>query len=254
MPREFYTIALVNYLNARPFLHGLHHGREEGSFTFDIRLLNPAECARSFMKGEADIALVPAGSLHHMTDYKRVTGFGIAAEDEVRTVCLFSNDEPSAWKEIILDDHSMTSVLLTRLIISNFFNINPVYKTGKVDSVNPGQGQAVLMIGDKVFNRENDFLVRLDLAAEWKKWTKLPFVFAVWVAKPHVPEAVLADLEKMLSFGVNHIEAVIPENTGNTSLLKEYYQKYIRYNLEPDYLQGLEKYLELSRTLVIGQE
>lgn len=253
MPKETYTIALVNYLNAKPFLHGLQHGTD-GPASFDIRLLNPAECARSFMKGDADIALVPAGSLHSISDYKRITNFGIAAEDEVRTVCLFSNDEPSAWKEIILDDHSMTSVLLTRLIVNHYFNINPVYKTNTVDTVNPGHGQAVLMIGDKVFNRENDFLVRLDLAAEWKKWTKLPFVFAVWIAKPHVPEAVLTQLENMLSYGINHIEAVIPENADNTSLIKEYYQKYIRYHLKPPYLQGLEKYLELSRPLVTGQD
>lgn len=248
MHQQKYTIAMVNYLNAKPFLYGLQHSSAD-DMPYDIRLLNPAECAKSFMEGEADIALVPAGSLHQISGYKRITRFGIAADDEVRTVCLFSHDQPADWNEIVLDDHSMTSVLLTRLIVSRVFQINPVYTSSTVETINTGRGQAVLMIGDKVFARENDFPVRVDLAAEWKKWTGLPFVFAVWIARPSVPENYIQQLEKSLAEGVKQIDAVIAENSENPALLREYYHRYIRYQLDPPYLQGLEKYLNLSGQL-----
>jgi predicted solute-binding protein len=56
-------IALVNYINAKPFGYGLER---YVSKDFNITLANPAECASLYDRGEVDIALVPIGALHSL--------------------------------------------------------------------------------------------------------------------------------------------------------------------------------------------
>lgn len=245
MPKQKFSIALVNYLNAKPFLFGLQNYRDE-DIDFDVQLLNPAQCARAFQNDKADIALVPAGSLHQLNPFTRVTRFGIAADDEVRTVCLFSNDPPEQWKEIILDNHSMTSVLLSKILIHEVMGLQPEFIVEDLTSSRIEKGQAALMIGDKVFASENQYSIKIDLASAWKKWTGLPFVFAVWIAKPDVPFQVEGVLEKMFEFGLQHIEQVIQDSHSDPQLLRKYYQKYIQYTLNDDYMKGLNHYLSLA--------
>ena len=51
----------------------------------------------------------------------------------------------------------------------------------------PQEGDAFLLIGDKVFDHEDEFIYSYDLAAEWREATGLPFAFAVWVARKGTP-------------------------------------------------------------------
>ncbi len=239
---------MVNYLNAKPFLYGFK--QVEGiSEIFDISLLNPAQCARAFQYNEADIALVPAGSLLTLQNYKRITSYGIAADDEVRTVCLFSNQPPELWKEVVLDDHSMTSVILAKLIIRDVLHIRPSFVTKKIENHVLAEGQATLMIGDKVFQYEHFFKYKLDLATSWKKWTGLPFVFAVWIAKNDIPDEIIQKLHPVFEYGLAHIDEVIAQSPEDPQLLALYYKKYIRYFLDKDYEKGLDTYLNKAGTL-----
>lgn len=248
MLHKKYTIAMVNYLNAKPFLFGFKNV-EGVSEIFDISLLNPAECAHAFQQNKVDIALVPVGSLLSLQNYKRITSYGIAADDEVRTVCLFSNQPPDQWKEVFLDDHSMTSVILAKLIIRDVLHICPSFVTKKVENHNLQDGQAILMIGDKVFQYENNFEVKLDLAAWWKNWTDLPFVFAVWIAKTEISDEIIQKLNPVFEYGLAHIDEIISQSPENPELLSLYYKKYIRYFLDKDYEKGLETYLVKAATI-----
>jgi len=51
----------VEYLNARPILHGLLHGMGESRLV--VELARPAEVARRLFEDEADAALVPAATI-----------------------------------------------------------------------------------------------------------------------------------------------------------------------------------------------
>ncbi|MFZ1704777.1 MAG: menaquinone biosynthesis protein [Saprospiraceae bacterium] len=248
MLKPSYSIALVNYLNAKPFLYGLHHGGVKPD-NFSINLLNPALCAQSFSKGDADIALVPAGALHILQDYKIITNYGIAADDEVRTVCLFSNIPIEQCNEVLLDDHSMTSVLLAKLLLNEVLLCSPKFSSANIGKSHISDQQAVLMIGDKVFDFESTFTFKYDLASIWKKWIGLPFVFAVWIAKKDLPDHIELQLENLFEYGINHLDEVIAENHSSSEVLKEYYSKYIRYKLDDSYKLGLKKYLQLTANL-----
>lgn len=243
------SIALVNYLNAKPFLYGIENGSKNEN-NFHVHLLNPAECARSFMARESEVALVPVGSLHYIQDYKIITRFGIAADKEVKTVCLLSNTPIEECHHLILDNHSMTSVLLTKLLIKNVFLTSPTYSTASVGNLEVNNGEAVLMIGDKVFEHENLYSYKYDLASVWNQWTGLPFVFAVWIAQNNLSESKENQLEELFAFGINHLDQVIQENQASSDILKEYYSKYIRYQLDENYFKALHQFLDLTKEFV----
>lgn len=237
-------IALVNYLNSKPFLYGLENYPGAGS-RFLVDLFHPSQCAAAFDKGTVDIALVPVGAIPSLRNHKIITPFGIAADEEVRTVCLFSQEPKETWTKVWLDNHSRTSVLLARLLIEEYYQLQVDYAPMDIESVQLGKGEAVLMIGDKVFDHENNFAFKIDLASAWKQWTGLPFVFAAWVAAPEVSEEDELLLSAILDYGIKHIPDVIDTYGPLHPLLPQYYQHYIRYSLDEPYKQGMLNFLKM---------
>lgn len=202
-------ITAVSYLNTIPFVYGLQHA---GNLRADLLLAPPADCARNFIEHKADIALLPAAVVPQLTDATIVTDYCIGAVGAVRTVTLMSNHPLRDIRRVWLDPHSRTSVQLCGYLAKHKWGIAPEwcamsdYK--RVDS--PAEGDAFLLIGDKVFGYEGRFAMTLDLAVEWREATKLPFAFAVWVARRGVSYDVVDDLERALTFGVEHIwEAIV---------------------------------------------
>ena len=49
------------------------------------------------------------------------------------------------------------------------------------------------------------------MAAEWQAATKLPFAFAVWVARKGTPYEVIESLQHALTFGLEHTYEAILE-------------------------------------------
>ena len=244
-----YTIAMVNYYNTLPFLYGL----EEDS-QFNLIMDIPSRCMTYFESDEADIALVPVATLLHKEDYQIITDYCIGCEGKVKTVCLFSNVDIQSVEKIYLDKDSRTSQLLVKVLCEKYWQINPVFVEVDVRNMNAktlGVSEAVLMIGDKVFGKENEFKCSYDLGEEWKKMTGLPFAFAVWVARPEIPKEAILRLNGMISKGVNAIDKVV-EKHRNLDLkfnLDQYFQKYIDYNFKSDKKESLDLFFRLARAL-----
>jgi chorismate dehydratase len=237
------SLALVNYINARPFAYGLDHYSE---VSFEIILANPAECASLFEIGKTDIALVPVGALHDFDDYQIVTDYCIGCDGEVRTVCLFSNENLENCHTVYLDDHSRTSVLLCKLIIEDYFGLKPRYIKAHVEDIHLTSGEAKLMIGDKVFVIEDDFKYKYDLGSLWKEWHNLPFAFAVWIARPSVSLTVISHLNNALKDGLSHIVEL-----GNNDVnLEDYFSKYISYHLTDDKRRAIDLFLTDTKKLL----
>lgn len=239
---------MVNYLNAEPFRVGL---KKYSHLFNDIEIQQdiPSKCALSFEKGDSDIALLPVGALHGIKNYNIATNFGIACDGKVKTVCLFSNQPPENWKTVYLDQHSRTSVLLTRIIMEEYFKISPDYTSSEVESQKVAENEVVLLIGDKVFEMQDNFKYVYDLGEIWKKLTGLPFVFAVWVTTPEISDKTFIEqLQEAFEYGVS----TIPEWTKKEELnavgknLITYYRENIKYRLTDDYFNSMNLFLEKS--------
>lgn len=236
-------IAAVSYLNTIPFIYGIEH---EGNFSADLQLATPADCVEAYLQGDIDIALVPVAVVPTLPQAEIVSGFCIGATGEVRTVVILSDDPIDKVKRIFLDAHSRTSVQLAGYLAKNHWKIAPEWYTLEDYSqlAHAEDGDAFLLIGDKVFEHEGEFEYTYDLAEEWMEATQLPFAFAVWVARKGTPYEVIDGLEEALNFGVEHTyEAILKyRNDGSEVESYEYLTQNIDFLLDGEKRKALQKF------------
>lgn len=202
-------IAAVSYLNTIPFIYGIRH---EGNFRADLLLSPPSECTKNYLEGRADLALLPAAVVPSLKGTEVITGYCIGAVGPVRTVVLLSNNPIAQVRRVFLDPHSQTSVQLAGYLAAHRWAITPEWYAldDYAQLSHPLDGDAFLLIGDKVFDHEGEFRHVYDLAAEWQAATDLPFAFAVWVARKGTSDEIIEALEDALTFGVERTyEAIL---------------------------------------------
>ena len=80
-----------------------------------------------------------------------------------------------------------------------------------------------------------------DLGERWCQWTKLPFVFAMWVARPGVDTAeVSAVLAAARDQGLEHLDEIAAEAAPALGISTDLATSYLRDNLHFT-LDGLER-------------
>lgn len=246
-------ITAVSYLNTIPFVYGLQH---VDNLRADLTLAPPADCARNYIEGRADIALLPAAVVPELKETNIITDYCIGAVGAVRTVVVVSNEPINRIKRIWLDAHSRTSVQLCGYLAKHKWGISPEWlhmaDYSRVD--NPEPGDAFLLIGDKVFGYEGRFTYTYDLAIEWREATKLPFAFAVWVARKGVPYEVCDELQYALTFGVEHTWEAITESKymapDNGLTAYEYLTRNIDFILDDEKHRALKKFWDAGIRIV----
>lgn len=70
---------------------------------------------------------------------------------------------------------------------------------------------AGLVIGDRALVLRNSFSYVYDLSEAWLKCFKLPFVFAVWVARNDIEALWLEKFNRALETGLQHIEESVKD-------------------------------------------
>ncbi len=235
-------IAAVSYLNTIPFIYGIRHA---GNLRAELLLTPPALCAQNFIDGNADIALLPSAVVPELKGAELITDFCIGAYEEVRTVVVVSNTPIEEVRRIWLDAHSRTSVQLTGYLAANRWKIAPLWLDMRDYAVldTPQDGDAFLLIGDKVFDHEDEFIYSYDLAAEWREATGMPFAFAVWVARKGMPYAVTDALEEALTFGVERIyEAILESDYRDRPYAYDYLTQNIDFLFDNEKRKALQKF------------
>lgn len=244
-------IAAVSYANTFPFVYGIENSGLLDNYK--LILLPPAQCAGNFLSGESDIALIPAGALPSLTDYKIITDFCIGAVNEVKTVLLLSNKKIPEIKTIGLDIESATSVRLVKIFARHYWNIKPEWQQMNVREFKKyPETDALVVIGDKAVELSKHFLHKTDLAAEWHRFTGLPFVFAVWVCRNNLHETYINKFSSAIQFGIENISEVVKKYKPLISSgldLESYYRDNIDYRLDEFKKLSLQKFLNFITEL-----
>jgi chorismate dehydratase len=239
---------MVSYLNSKPFDYGIMHGPR--SSAFHLMTATPSMCARLFDENQVDIALVPSGALHDLSgNYDIVSNYGIGCDGEVRTVCIFSNEPLRQCQTLIADNDSRTSILLSALLLQSQFDIFPILVPQDVHHVSLKPGEAVLLIGDKVFEMEDSFSHKYDLGAAWKTFSGLPFAFAVWVARQSVSRPVIEDMNICFEHGMSNLNQIINQESSENLDLYYYLKNNISYHLDDDKKKALALFLDLTKNI-----
>ncbi|MFY7899121.1 MAG: menaquinone biosynthetic enzyme MqnA/MqnD family protein, partial [Chitinophagaceae bacterium] len=174
-----------------------------------------------------------------------LTDFCIGAENEVASVCLFSDVPLNNIETVLLDYQSKTSVNLAKVLFKFFWKKEVVFKAANEDFRNAINGTtAAVVIGDRAFEQRNQSKYVYDLAEAWIEYTNLPFVFAAWVANKPIHADFLDAFNLANAYGIKHLDAVVAENNYQLYNLKKYYSHNISYHLSDAKKQGLELFLE----------
>jgi chorismate dehydratase len=204
----------------------------------------PANIAQLLLDGRIDVGLVPVAIIPHMKESHIITDYCIGCDGPVASVCLFSEVPVEEVEEVLLDYQSKTSVALAKVLLRDYWKVNPQLVNTKSDYRSLIKGTtAGLVIGDRALEQRKVSPFIYDLGEAWKKHTGLPFLFAAWVSNKKLPGDFVAAFNMANKSGVESIEKVVPENPYAVFDLQQYYLKYISYVLDNDKRRGMERFL-----------
>ena len=240
-----FKVSAVSYLNTIPFVHGLR--QSELINTIDLQLDYPSMCADKLINGIVNLALVPVVVIPKLKNSYIISDYCIGANGAVDTVCLYSDVPIDKIESIVLDYQSRTSVALLKILLKEYWKLNPEFKKSAVGFEDNIKGKhAALVIGDRAFslNTKHEFIY--DLSAIWKEMTGLPFVFAAWVANKELPKGFINTFNKALEKGLSNIDkalALEADSYPNCESLEDYLNNKISYTLDAEKQKGLELFL-----------
>ena len=239
------------YLNTRPFepFPGLRVFRA-----------SPSEIGRLAATSELDAGLLSVGDLIRSEARYSPLGdargaFGIACRKKAGSVFLLSRRpaEQLGGRTLEITRETSTSVLLLRLWLEQRLGIErPEYRSGVTR-----EHEAVLLIGDEAL-RERErpdprFPYRFDLAARWRDWTGLPFVFAIWSARRSLTAAKRSGLQDTIAAslerGIERIPEIAAEAAGplgDGSTIARYLRDFT-YRFDEPERRGFATFRQLVR-------
>ncbi|MFH2142958.1 MAG: menaquinone biosynthesis protein [Bacteroidota bacterium] len=239
-----YKISNISYLNTLPFQFGLENFKFSTEFKIQIIKDIPSACAEKLFNNQVDIGIVPVGSILDRNDFVVISQYCIASNDIVKSVILASQVPINDIHSIYLDSHSRTSNILVKVLAGNFWKIEVEFLNPVPDYLNHVNGnKAGVIIGDRALNSASNYKYVYDLAHEWNKYTDLPFVFALWVAKKKPDEKFIKEFNSALKLGINNIKYLC----GDNKFLFEYLTKNIDYILSEDKHKALSIFMKYSK-------
>jgi chorismate dehydratase len=248
MPASRPRVAAVSFLNAKPLLHGLD---EEVDLCLDV----PSRLLSGLESGAYDVALLPVADVPRLLGagggpgggQVLYQGGGIACDGYTLTVRIFSDRPLNKITRLLCDTDSHTSVNLARVILRERYGVEPEFVPHPRGAAPSGP---VLLIGDKVITDPPPFLpVHFDLGWEWKQMTGLPFVFAVWTARPGFDASELVPVlarcrDAGLAANIDLAKQYAPRHGWPIDIAITYFTQYLRYTLGKAYQEAVPLFWE----------
>ena len=241
-------IGIVDYLNSRPLAWSFLAGRRiEG---VEASFLSPARVSERLAAGKLDVGLIPTIELQRIEKLSVIPDLCVAATREVRSVLLLCRVEPRAIRRLALDENSRTSVALVTILLRDLYEIDPETVTVAPNiSTMLDNADAALLIGDPALSVDRTQYRVLDLAAEWRRMTGRPFVFAVWAVRHGVDLGSNIDIFRLsLERGLDNIDQLARDAAQEQSLVeadvREYLSENLSYRLRREELEGLHEFFK----------
>ncbi|MBX3474828.1 MAG: menaquinone biosynthesis protein [Planctomycetes bacterium] len=243
-------VGVVSFLNAMPLWFSLRH--DPG---VEIIPDTPSRLADKMASGGLDLGLLPVVEALRQPGLQLAASLGIGADGLVESVGLFTRKDLPEIASVAVTSASRTSVALCKIILHEA-GARPVYLEAAMTAAELADRteDAVLLIGDACLaaRRQETDRVWVDLAAEWKLLTDLPFVFAVWAGRPGVLSPEMQErLHQTLRDGRSEVfdlvrQAAMDTGWGEAELAR-YLTEVIQHELTPQHHKGL---LEFARRAI----
>lgn len=254
------TIGCVSYLNAKPLIEGLEQACD-AAIRFDV----PSRLRAMLETGRVDLALCPA--IDHYrgpSELEIVPAGGIGCRGTTLTVQLYSRVPFESITHVHADQDSHTSVALLGVILAQKYRTKP-----RITAFTPSHGnwachhgqdpppESVLLIGDKVVTNHPPpslYPHQLDLGEAWLNLTGLPFVFAVWMTRPHTALGDIADtLRRVRIRNTHRTDQIARRHAADhgwpIDLACQYLSEHMKYEMDPPQLQAIERFAAMAHDL-----
>jgi len=243
-------ISAISYLNTAPLMWDFEHG--EGGAAFEISYTLPSGCAAALADGSADIGIIPAASYTSIPGLVILPEVAIAARGPVQSILLVCKVPLENVSSVALDSSSLTSVALTRVLFKKWWGAGR-----RFGSAAPNLEQmleecdAALLIGDSALKVDRTRYLAYDLAEEWVRLTKKPFVFAFWAVRQGALEECSPTLDLSAVFKQSRDHGLLGKNIARIAKewssrvglgeneIKTYLTANIHYQLDPECMDGL---------------
>jgi chorismate dehydratase len=226
-------VGISSYLNTQPLAYAFRKGIVKPNF--EIVYAKPHECAKMLLNKELDAALIPSIEYARAKDeYHILDSFCIGADRHVQSVLLFFKEDIETINTVALDDSSRTSVILSKIILEEKYELEPDYITMEpnLDKMLEN-ADAALLIGDNALEQSQKHANYLDLADEWFDMTGHPFVFAFIAGyEKSLSNEDMFHIDKAVKYGLDHLKNIAEDwQSDHPEYSAEFYQEYLQQNI-----------------------
>jgi chorismate dehydratase len=226
-------IGAVSYLNTKPLVYGLAERLPHDQLAFDL----PSRLADGLTAGEYDVALIPSVEYFQNAAYSMISDACIGCRGPVLSVKLLCRRPVREIRTLALDEGSRTSAALVRILLAERYNVRPELLPLPIGAAyEQSPADAILVIGDRAIHpTRGQFVEAWDLGDVWNRWAELPFVFAMWVARPGMAaedtNRLAAALSAARDAGEAHLESIAAIEGPAVGLSAADALSYLRDNL-----------------------
>lgn len=250
--RPRYRIGAVNYLNTKPLVCGLAEDLPDGRLSFEL----PSRLADLLADGELDVALAPCIELAAHPEWSVISTACIGSRGPVLSVKVMFRVPPADVATLALDEGSRTSAVLAQILLAERYGLRPQLSTLPIGAdPRSAETDAVLVIGDRAIAPvPPDFHSAWDLGEQWRAWTGLPMVFAMWMARPGIAtEGLEAALDAARDRGLCSIDEIAARESRamglSQSLVSRYLRDHLHFLLGPNERRGLDQFFQRAAQL-----
>jgi chorismate dehydratase len=260
----------IPYINCYPVYGAI----DRGIVRVEAEIVDGVPSALNSLMSEHKLDISVVSAVEYARDSKRyllLPDLAISCDGPVRSVMMFSR-RPAArlgGRRVLVSRSSMTSVALLELLFEQVWSCHPIFvpsdaEVSDVTSFGDEDHDARLVIGDAALvlgtrigvsksaiheRSAPRYEYAYDLGDEWKQWTGLPFVFAVWVAQRttnvHQALALHAGLISSRDWGLANRAILAREASSATGVDERTCVEYLSgldYGLSYPHLAGLTEF------------
>ena len=250
-------ISAISYLNTAPLMWDFEHGPPPPEFSISYTI--PSHCAASLRDRSADIGIIPAAAYTTIPNLYVLPGVAIASRQAVRSILLVSRKPLEQVQTVALDNSSLTSVALTKVLFAKWWGAGRSFTEASPDITEMlRHHDAGLLIGDPALRIDRSRYITYDLAEEWIRLTGKPFVFAFWAVRQDALKDVTPDLDLASIFQQSRDHGLQRENLDRIASqwapklglsepeVKSYLTQNIHYSLDPECIDGMNLFFRYA--------
>ncbi|MGH7547395.1 MAG: menaquinone biosynthetic enzyme MqnA/MqnD family protein [Gemmatimonadales bacterium] len=247
-------VGRIGYINCYPVYGAIDRGLVP--LPAELVTGTPSELNDLLVAGALDVSVISAVEYaRHAKDLVLLPELAISCDGPVRSVVLFSKvpAERLDHATVLVSASSRTSVYLLELLCREVWRVRPRFAQARAEATDLDTlvrlpHEALLVIGDPalILGVRHAYAWHYDLGEQWKRWTGLPFVFALWAARRAADAAAVrrghGALLASRAWGLAHLEVLAAAAATTTGVPVRACAEYfagLDYALSDNHLAGL---------------